>query len=93
MPCYHNEPEPTEEELAKAKRLRDAETRLACDRCRSFEDAGFTVPEWAAEWWMLHRKEDMKRLVKSPVELLEMQARIEALAKLTPEELKLIGML
>jgi hypothetical protein len=93
MPCYHNEPEPTEAELAKARRLRNAETRLAYDRCRSFEAAGFVVPEWAQEWWLEHRKEDDKRVAKRPQSLKELQARVDLISSLSQEDLKLIGLL
>ncbi len=93
MPCYHNEPQPTAAELAKIKRLRDAETRLACDRCKSFEAAGFVVPEWAQEWWLEHRKEDEKRVATRPQSLAEMRARVELIQRLSQEDLKLLGLL
>lgn len=93
MPCHHNNPDPTAEEIEKVKRLRDAETRLACDRCRAFEDAGFPVPEWAQEWWLLHRREDRKRLVTDLQFLADEQKRLAVLEKLTPAEAELLGLL
>lgn len=93
MPCYSHDNKPnvwpgrTRAEQQEYNVL----TRLACDRCREIEARGGVVPEWAREWWELHKKIDAS-LASSPRKQREATIRAEALAKLTKEEREELGL-
>lgn len=84
MPCMDAGPSPEQERL-DAKRREQAEAdrhvmaRLACDYCRLIERGSESIPAWAQDWWKRHKKDDDKRI------------RREAIAKLTPEERRVLG--
>lgn len=87
MPCTYYTPEEERQlaarETEKYKAELDKVTRLLCDVCRAFgpddKTHFFSEVRGLKSWWSKHKKKDANRIRK------------EALAKLTPEERKVLG--
>jgi hypothetical protein len=95
MPCAteQNECRSSDDPVKVSSRFirrRAAETRLACDRCRQLETNG-GVPEWATEWWELHKVIDDERIATEAEAARTAKVRKSALAKLTAEEREELG--
>lgn len=98
MPCVSGDMPPTPAERAaerksmeRKRKLDDAMTRLACDRCRELEARSGEVPEWAVEWWKIHKKEDERRIQKEVAARKSAEVRKQAIAKLSKEEREELG--
>lgn len=83
MPC---ESGPSYEDVQREKRMRDAMARLACTYCKELEARGEPIPDWAVEWWTIHKAEDRARELREAAERRERELRESALMKLTGEE-------
>lgn len=80
----------TREQLDWMEYVRNTTTRLACDRCKEFEERGEPIPEWAAAWWMKHKEFDRQRREREENERQEKLRRLQAVSKLTAEERELL---
>lgn len=58
--------------------------------CIDWKEAGVTKREFLG-WWEDHKEKDRKRLAAMEKQLKEIKIRKEALAKLTDEEKKILG--
>jgi hypothetical protein len=89
MPCMDGGP--SYEQVQREKRFFVAQARLACDRCRDLEKRGLPIPSWAVEWWEQHKRDDNARERRESAEREARKLKESALAKLSPEELKALG--
>ena len=94
MPCrdYMDTPEYQRDIQAKC----DLISRIACKALQHIEDSGDGLemlilkdPE-IAEWWTAHKEADRKEQERLRKEKEEARIRKAALAKLTPEEKKIL---
>lgn len=90
MPCMDGGPTP--EEVARTEADWNTVQRLACEHCHGLEARGDRVPRWAKGWWQRHQKADALRTRESLAQLKAANRRRRALAKLTPEERKELGL-
>lgn len=72
-------------------------TRLACDYCKLIDQGTEEnplpkqVPKWARAWWKDHQRLDKRKKESKARRKAEKKLRESALAKLSPEERKLLG--
>lgn len=91
---YRDAPEELKVEIANLKRYLDLTTRLLCASMKKFEQArmGHLIDEIedgeARTWWTEHQRVDQIREEREVKQLRE-----SALAKLTVEEQKILGLL
>lgn len=75
----------------------DQATRLLCELCRTiiaramYEDLIEPSGE-LSEWWHIHQEKDRIRLLMEQTRKLEEERKQAVLAKLTPEDRKLLGL-
>jgi hypothetical protein len=90
MPCRSDYPD--EGLSAEERETQDVTTRLACEYCHYLENhKGPPVPSWAKVWWARHKAIDELRTQREMEEAQTRNLRKRALAKLTREERKLLG--
>lgn len=89
MPCSGGGP--SREDQEREARDQDTLARLACDRCRELEARGGTVPEWAREWWVDHKKQDAERARREKAAKTSAKIRKQAIAKLSKAERDELG--
>ena len=70
--------------------------RIACKAMNALEEMGkedflLLKDQEVREWWEVHKAEDLKRAKAEAKKLRLAQVKRDAIAKLTPEELKVLG--
>jgi hypothetical protein len=88
MPCSSGYT--AEDEIKDVRRELERATRAACDLARFVDDRAIIRPETRA-WIREHEKADRERLKRERAEAHEAVIRQRALKKLTPEEIRLLG--
>lgn len=93
MPCYSGDEEDYRRASAsEAKAQLDLATRVACKAMRYLEELGADFPDSeTALWWIEHKEKDNLRLQREREKRKAEKKKEAALAKLTPEERKLLG--
>ena len=93
MPCRNGNEENYLAIEAKAKAELDLATRVACKAMRCLEELGAAFPDSeTALWWIEHKEQDRLRLQREQEKRQAKMKKKAALAKLTPEERKLLGL-
>lgn len=69
----------------------DTITRLACTFCKSSEQEGKPIPEYARGWWTKHKAWDVAREKEETATQKRQDTRRAARAKLTEEERRALG--
>lgn len=93
MPCRNGNEDDYLAIEAKAKAELDLATRVACKAMRYLEGMGASFPDSeTARWWRDHKEQDRLRLKREQEERKAKMKKKAALAKLTPEERKLLGL-
>lgn len=94
MPCYDaSEEDYRRADASEAKARLDLATRVACKALRYLEGMGASFPDSeTARWWMEHKEQDTLRIQREQEERKAKKKKKAALAKLTPEERKLLGL-
>lgn len=95
MPCSDGGTYCSED--TETKNRLDKVTRLLCGLCERAEcEARGTLisnDEELAQWWAKHQEEDLRREEQERKEREEKEAKRKALAKLSPRERRLLGLL
>jgi hypothetical protein len=81
-PSYNNDPE--------IQKKLDFLTRMLCNCCQKLGQEVYADAELAA-WWNAHQEDDLRRITYEQKRAKEIQARQEALNKLSEVEKKLLG--
>lgn len=88
MPCRCDGWE--EEENERMHKLMDKLTRMLCTASKAMDNRGVKMSNEHLEWWKQHQEFDRKRAEQEKKERQEELLRKRAIAKLTPEERKLL---
>lgn len=93
MPCRDYTDDISYWATSEGRKTLDTITRLACERCEEYETKGGieAVPQWAQQWWLLHKMKDAEERDRERQERERLEERARALAKLTPEERAALG--
>jgi hypothetical protein len=98
MPC-RSYPEDFPEEMNKLTQAKlDIVSRIACKALQHIEDSGdglemlILKDREIAEWWSAHKEADRKEQERKRKEAETKRLKKEALAKLTTEEKKILGL-
>lgn len=94
MPCLNgDEYDYPRASASEAKARLDLATRVACKAMRCLEELGAPFPDSETSlWWIKHKEQDTLRLQREQEERKAKKKKKAALAKLTPEERKLLGL-
>lgn len=88
MPCHS---ELSSQEIEVLHKYNEVQMRLACDRCKELEARGGEVPDWAKEWWAIHKQRDEQQRKHEEEAARSFQIRQQAILKLTSEERNELG--
>lgn len=96
MPCRDYESDNESWELAQLKKQADRLARIACKALTELENNGVVEAillrdDEVATWWGQHKEADRKAEEERKRKAEEARAKKAALAKLTPEERRLLG--
>ena len=101
MPChdaysYFGDAGRESDALNEVRQRLDHITRLICSLCERLEGSGFNHLIYAdpqlLAWWDKHQECDRRRKAEELAEEKRQQAKQRALAKLTPEERRLLNL-
>lgn len=90
MPCMDGGP--TREEISRQNQDFEIITKLACRLCKEIEKRGEKVPKFAKDWWERHKLADEERKRLEKVKKEKERRKQNALAKLSPEDKKALGL-
>lgn len=106
MPCRSYDDDNCNSSYNEINTLKNKIDKLSiqlCDAYRTLENSNIEIPSSGTRWWKLHKKEDDIRLEleRKEKERLELEKkkedeirvkRSEVIAKLTPEEIEILGL-